>query len=98
MTSFCMAGVDHNVTPLPPRYLENEMVTYISLTQSKSHLVAGVARRMLQILKEDINHRLTGLASSVLRQKMVGMILLLLLLLSLLLLGWSDTKREVPQC
>ena len=57
------------------KYLENELVTYISLTQSKSHLVKGVARRMLQILKEDINGRLTGLASSVLREKMVTLIL-----------------------
>jgi len=57
------------------KYLENEIVTYISLTQSKSHLVKGVAKRMLQILKDDINGRLTGLASSVLREKMVSLIL-----------------------
>ena len=31
------------------KYLENEIVTYISLTQSKSHLVKGVAKRMLQV-------------------------------------------------
>jgi len=57
------------------KFLENEIVTYISLTQSKSHLVKGVAKRMLQILKDDINGRLTGLASSVLREKMVALIL-----------------------
>ena len=51
------------------------MVTYISLTQSKSFLVKGVAKRMLQILKDGINNRLTGLASSVLREKMVQLIL-----------------------
>ena len=33
------------------KYLENEIVTYISLTQSKSHLVKGVAKRMLQVWK-----------------------------------------------
>ena len=32
------------------KYLENEIVTYISLTQSKSHLVKGVAKRMLQVI------------------------------------------------
>ena len=57
------------------KYLENEVVTYISLTQSKSFLVKGVAKRMLQILKDGINNRLTGLASSVLREKMVQLIL-----------------------
>ena len=31
------------------RYLENEIVTYVSLTQSKSHLVKGVAKRMIQV-------------------------------------------------
>ena len=31
------------------KYLENEVVTYVSLTQSKSHLVKGVAKRMLQV-------------------------------------------------
>ena len=31
------------------KYLENEIVTYISLTQSKSHLVKGVAKRMVQV-------------------------------------------------
>ena len=31
------------------KYLENEIVTYVSLTQSKSHLVKGVAKRMLQV-------------------------------------------------
>ena len=31
------------------KYLETEIVTYISLTQSKSHLVKGVAKRMLQV-------------------------------------------------
>jgi len=57
------------------KYLETEIVTYISLTQSKSLLVKGVAKRMLQVLKDDINGRLTGLASSVLREKMVNLIL-----------------------
>ena len=33
------------------KYLENEMVTYVSLTQSKSTLVKGVAKRMLQVRK-----------------------------------------------
>ena len=33
------------------RYLENEMVTYVSLTQSKSTLVKGVAKRMLQVVR-----------------------------------------------
>ena len=79
------------------------MVTYVSLTQSKSTLVKGVAKRMLQvrrsdvfidnsyhclysfffhikpisfqILKDNINFRLTGLASSVLREKMIKSIL-----------------------
>ena len=32
------------------KYLENEIVTYVSLTQSKSHLVKGVAKRMLQVI------------------------------------------------
>lgn len=31
------------------KYLETEIVTYISLTQSKSLLVKGVAKRMLQV-------------------------------------------------
>ena len=35
------------------KYLENEMVTYISLTQSKSHLVKGVAKRMIQVSSFD---------------------------------------------
>ena len=34
------------------RYLENEIVTYVSLTQSKSHLVKGVAKRMIQVRGE----------------------------------------------
>ena len=57
------------------KYLENEMSTYISLTQSKSRLVKGVARRMLELLKQDINGQLTGIASSVLREKMIRLIL-----------------------
>lgn len=57
------------------KYLETEIVTYISLTQSKSLLVKGVAKRMLQILKDDINTKLTGVASSVIREKMVSLIL-----------------------
>ena len=36
------------------RYLENEMVTYVSLTQSKSTLVKGVAKRMLQVRRSDV--------------------------------------------
>ena len=35
------------------RYLENEIVTYVSLTQSKSHLVKGVAKRMIQVSSFD---------------------------------------------
>ena len=31
------------------KYLENEIVTYISLTQSRSTLIKGVAKRMLQV-------------------------------------------------
>jgi len=57
------------------KQLETEMVSYISLTQSKSVLLKGVARRMLQILKENINHKVTGIASSAVREKMVAMIL-----------------------
>ena len=37
------------------KYLENEIVTYVSLTQSKSHLVKGVAKRMLQVRIYHIN-------------------------------------------
>ena len=36
------------------RYLENEVVTYVSLTQSKSTLVKGVAKRMLQVRRSDV--------------------------------------------
>ena len=57
------------------KYLENEMATYISLTQSKSRLVKGVARRILELLKQDINVQLTGIASSVIREKMITLIL-----------------------
>ena len=57
------------------KYLETEIVTYITLTQSRSQLCRGVTRRMLAILKDDINSKLTGVASSVLREKMVGTIL-----------------------
>jgi len=57
------------------KYLETEIVTYISLTQTKSQLVKGVARRMKQILKEDINSKVTGIASSAVREKMVSFIL-----------------------
>jgi hypothetical protein len=32
------------------KYLETEIVTYVSLTQSKSVLVKGVAKRMLQVM------------------------------------------------
>ena len=37
------------------RYLENEIVTYVSLTQSKSHLVKGVAKRMIQVSGKPIS-------------------------------------------
>ena len=37
------------------RYLENEIVTYVSLTQSKSHLVKGVAKRMIQVRGKPIS-------------------------------------------
>ena len=57
------------------KYLENEVVTYISLTQSKSRLVKGVSKRMLELLKQDINSHLRGVASSVLREKMISLIL-----------------------
>jgi len=57
------------------KYLETEIVTYISLTQSKSQLVKGVAKKMLQILKTDINSKVTGIASSSVREKMVTNIL-----------------------
>jgi len=57
------------------KYLESEVVTYISLTQSKSRILKGVAKRMLKILKNDIKYRITGIASSSIREKMVTMIL-----------------------
>lgn len=57
------------------KWLETEVVAYIGLTQSKSQLIKGVAKRMLQIMKDDINGRMTGLASSVLREKMIKLIL-----------------------
>jgi len=57
------------------KYLETEVVTYISLTQSKSKLVKNVGKKMLQLLKDDINGKLTGIASSSIREKMVSIIL-----------------------
>jgi len=57
------------------KYLETEVVAYISLTQTKSQLVKGVAKRMLHLLKDDINSKVTGIASSAIREKMVTIIL-----------------------
>ena len=33
------------------KWLETEIVSYIGLTQSKSRLLKGVAKKMIQILK-----------------------------------------------
>ena len=57
------------------KYLEGEVVAYISLTQTESSLLRGVAVRMMATLKDQLNGRMSGIASSTIRQKMLRIIL-----------------------
>ena len=57
------------------KYLEGEVVAYISLTQTESALLRGVAIRMMAVLKDQLNSRMSGIASSSMRQKMLKIIL-----------------------
>ena len=57
------------------KYLEAEVVAYISLTQTESTLLRGVAVRMMASLKKQLNGQMSGIASSVIRQKMLRIIL-----------------------
>ena len=57
------------------KYLEGEVVAYISLTQTESALLRGVAVRMMATLKDQLNSRMSGIASSLIRQKMLKIIL-----------------------
>ena len=56
-------------------YLESEVVAYIGLTQTDSKVLRGVTARMLASLKAQINSTMSGIASSVIRQKMLKIIL-----------------------
>ena len=57
------------------KYLEAEVVAYISLTQTESTLLRGVAVRMMASLKNQLNGQMSGIASSVIRQKLLRLIL-----------------------
>lgn len=57
------------------KYLEGEVVAYINLTQTESALLRGVAIRMMATLKDQLNGRMSGIASSAIRQKMLKIIL-----------------------
>ena len=57
------------------KYLEGEVVAYIGLTQTESALLRGVAVRMMATLKDQLNGRMSGIASSLIRQKMLKIIL-----------------------
>ncbi|QQP32315.1 Hypothetical protein FKW44_024237 [Caligus rogercresseyi] len=56
-------------------YLEDECAAYVSLTQKDSLLLRGLSKRMLGLLKAQINGAMSGLASSSLREKMLSLIL-----------------------
>ena len=57
------------------KYLEAEVAAYIGLTQTDSTLLRGVAVRMMASLKKQLNGQMSGIASSVIRQKMLRIIL-----------------------
>ena len=57
------------------KYLEAEVVGYIGITQSDSQLLKGIGYRMIATLKHQLNSKMSGLASSVIRQKMLRLIL-----------------------
>ena len=57
------------------KFLEHEVVGYIGLTQTESALLRGVGARMMQDLKRQLNTRMSGIASSAIRQKMLMKIL-----------------------
>ena len=56
-------------------YLEAEAVSYVTLSQSPGLLFRGLAERHLRLLKEQLDENMSGIASSVLREKMMRRIL-----------------------
>lgn len=56
-------------------FLEAEAVSYISLSQSPSLILAGTAEKLLRGLKAQLDGKMSGIASSVLRQRMIDRIL-----------------------
>ena len=59
------------------KYLEGEVVAYISLTQTESALLRGVAIRMMAVLKDQLNSRMSGIASSSMRQIFLALLRML---------------------
>lgn len=57
------------------KYLEGEAATYVALSRSKSVLLAGVAKNLLQTLKNQLNENFGGTSSIVIRGKMMSRIL-----------------------
>ncbi|CAB4067446.1 unnamed protein product [Lepeophtheirus salmonis] len=74
-----MIGIPESLESLSVKrylqFLEAECAAYVALTQKDSVLLKGVSKRMLELLKEQINDVMTGLASSALREKMMDLIL-----------------------
>ena len=56
-------------------YLEDESVAYVNLSQTPGLLLSGLAARMLDTLKNQLDGAMSGVASSVLREKMMERIL-----------------------
>lgn len=57
-------------------YLERECAAYVHLTaHSSSSILSGVSSRLLQILKDQLNHFLGGVASTHIRQKMLAKVM-----------------------
>ena len=49
------------------KFLEEEVVAYVGLTQSESRVLRGVASKMVKSLKDHLNSSMSGIASSVIR-------------------------------
>jgi len=56
-------------------YLEAECTSYVALTQAPGHLLGGLADRLLASLKVQLSQSMSGLASSVLRERMLDIVL-----------------------
>ncbi len=55
-------------------YLETEAAAYVSLVESQSKLLRTAGQKMMLLLKDQLNSKMRGVASTSLRQKMLQIV------------------------